>query len=150
MAHKSNPRVSRRNALKAGMAAAVGGGAGALAGESAQARQTADSRPTPSASRQRFRGYVRFGTGASVQELRLLPISPRQVVLRSEASHICYTTTPQGLGSNHVADAFIPGHGGVGTVIEIGSRVNRVAGAIASSSPAPDSAASATTACADA
>jgi D-arabinose 1-dehydrogenase-like Zn-dependent alcohol dehydrogenase len=61
-----------------------------------------------------------------VQELKLLPISPRQVVLRSEAAQICYTTTPDGLATTPVANAFIPGHGGVGTVIEIGSKVNRV------------------------
>src|SRR5262245_29865516 len=140
--------VSRRSLLKRGMAAAAGGAS--LLGGVSLAGQTAAPSSTPSRSGQRFRAYVRFGTGASVRELRLLPIGPRQVVLRSEAAQICYTTTPQGLGSNHVADAFIPGHGGVGTVIEIGSRVNRVAGAIASSSPAPDSAASATTACADA
>src|SRR5262245_26575278 len=139
--------VSRRSLLKRGLAAAASAG---MLRDEAFAGQTAASSSTPSTSRQRFRAYVRFGTSASVQELRLLPIGPRQVVLRSEAAQICYTTTPQGLGSNHVADAFIPGHGGVGTVIEIGSRVNRVAGAIASSSPAPDSAASATTACADA
>ena len=132
MAHKSNARVSRRNALKTGMAAAVGGGAAAFGGASAvsaggaQAPGPVETR-TPSSRGQKFRGYVRFGTGASVQELKLLPISPRQVVLRSEASHICYTTTPNGLGTNPVANAFLPGHGGVGTVIEIGSKVNRVA-----------------------
>jgi S-(hydroxymethyl)glutathione dehydrogenase/alcohol dehydrogenase len=98
-----------------------------IAASSTQARQAADAPQTPSRSGQRFRAYVRFGTSASVQELRLLPISPRQVVLRSEAAQICYTTTPDGLSTAPVANAFIPGHGGVGTVIEIGSKVNRVA-----------------------
>ena len=107
------------------MAAAVGGGV--LAGDRAQARQASDTRETPSSSGQRFRAYVRFGTQASVRDLKLLPISPRQVVLRSEAAQICYTTTPDGLGTTPVANAFLPGHGGVGTVIEIGSKVNRVA-----------------------
>lgn len=119
-------RVSRRGALKSGMAAVVGG-ASAVAGGRALADQTAGSQQQPRSNGQRFRAYVRFGTGASVQELRLLPISPRQVVLRSEAAQICYTTTSDGLGSARVANAFIPGHGGVGTVIEIGSKVNRVA-----------------------
>jgi S-(hydroxymethyl)glutathione dehydrogenase / alcohol dehydrogenase len=117
--------VSRRSLLKRGIAAAAGGAS--MLGGTALAGQTTSPSPAPSSSRQRFRAYVRFGTGASVQELRLLPIGPRQVVLRSEAAQICYTTTPQGLGSANVTDAFIPGHGGVGTVIEIGSRVNRVA-----------------------
>src|SRR4029450_3955346 len=86
-----------------------------------EARQAATRQST---SGQRFRAYVRFDTSASVQELRLLPISPRQVVLRSEAAQICYTTTPDGLGTTPVANAFIPGHGGVGVVIEIGSKGN--------------------------
>jgi S-(hydroxymethyl)glutathione dehydrogenase / alcohol dehydrogenase len=127
MAQERSPRVSRRAALKTAMAAAAGGGAGVLAGEGAQARQANGSTPTPSSSGQRFRAYVRFGTGASVQDLKLLPISPRQVVLRSEAAHICYTTTPDGLRTTPVPNAYLPGHGGVGTVIEIGSKVNRVA-----------------------
>ena len=117
--------VSRRSLLKKGMAAAAGGAS--VIGGAALAGQTTSGAQTPSSSRQRFRAYVRFGTGASVRELRLLPISPRQVVLRSEAAQICYTTTAQGLGSTDVSQPFIPGHGGVGTVIEIGSKVNRVA-----------------------
>jgi S-(hydroxymethyl)glutathione dehydrogenase/alcohol dehydrogenase len=118
--------VSRRSLLKRGMAAAAGGAS--MLGSSALAAQTAThSSQTPSSSGQRFRAYVRFGTGASVRELTLLPISPRQVVVRSEAAQICYTTTTQGLGSSNVSQAFIPGHGGVGTVIEIGAKVNRVA-----------------------
>ena len=127
MAQKpSTTSFSRRAALKTAMAAAVGGGANVLAAGGAQAPGSSGTR-TPSNSGQKFRGYVRFGTGASVQELKLLPISPRQVVIRSEAAHICYTTTPNGLGTDPVANAFLPGHGGVGTVIEIGSKVNRVA-----------------------
>src|SRR5262249_39796801 len=91
--------MSRRNLLKNGTAAA--GGASMLGG-AAFAGQPTGSTQTPSGSRQRFRAYVRFGTGASVRELRLLPISPRQVVLRSEAAQICYTTTPQGLSTTNV------------------------------------------------
>ena len=123
-APSSASAVSRRSLLTKAVAAAAGGasmlGGATLAGQTTRAQ-------TPSSSQQRFRAYVRFGTGASVRELRLLPISPRQVVLRSEAAQICYTTTAQGLGSNNVTEGFIPGHGGVGTVIEIGSKVNRVA-----------------------
>jgi len=36
----------------------------------------------------RFRAFVRFEAGASVQELRLLPVSPRQVVVKTEAAQI--------------------------------------------------------------
>jgi S-(hydroxymethyl)glutathione dehydrogenase/alcohol dehydrogenase len=125
-ARPTSSTVSRRGLLKKGMAT-VAAGASMLAGDAAAGQTTTRPQQTPSSSGQRFRAYVRFGTGASVRELRLLPISPRQVVLRSEAAQICYTTTAQGLGSTNVSDAFIPGHGGVGTVIEIGAKVNRVA-----------------------
>jgi S-(hydroxymethyl)glutathione dehydrogenase / alcohol dehydrogenase len=121
----SGSKVSRRSLLTKGIAAAAGGAS--VLGVAALAGQTTIQAQTPIGSRQRFRAYVRIGTGASVRELRLLPISPRQVVLRSEAAQICYTTTPQVLGSTDASQPFIPGHGGVGTVIEIGSRVNRVA-----------------------
>jgi len=117
--------VSRRSLLKRGIAAATGGAT--VLGGASLGGQTTERAQTPSGSRQRFRAYVRFGTTASVRELRLLPISPRQVVLRSEAAQICYTTTAQGLGTANVSDAFIPGHGGVGTVIEVGAKVDRVA-----------------------
>ncbi len=125
-ARPRSSNVSRRGLLKKGMAT-VAAGASMLGGGAAAGQTTTRPQQTPSSSGQRFRAYVRFGTGALVRELRLLPISPRQVVLRSEAAQICYTTTAQGLGSTNVSQAFIPGHGGVGTVIEIGSRVNRVA-----------------------
>jgi S-(hydroxymethyl)glutathione dehydrogenase/alcohol dehydrogenase len=117
--------VSRRSLLKKGMAAAAGGAS--ILGGATLAGQTPTRPQTPSSSGQRFRAYVRYGTGASIQELKLLPISPRQVVIRSETAQICYTTTRDALGTTNVTQAFIPGHGGVGTVIEIGSRVNRVA-----------------------
>jgi len=117
----SNSRISRRSALKKAAAAAVGGGAAALGG-----RVAAQTPAGPGGRTQRFRAFVRFGTGASLQDLTLLPISPRQVVVRTEAAQICYTTTAQALGTNTVAQAVIPGHGGVGTVIEIGRSVRGV------------------------
>jgi S-(hydroxymethyl)glutathione dehydrogenase/alcohol dehydrogenase len=125
MRHESE--ITRRSLLKK-TAAAIGGGAATLLGGekgAAQSNRAAAGR-TPSEAGQLFRGYVRFGTGASVQELKLLPIAPRQVVIRTEAAQICYTTTAQGLGTANVAQAVIPAHGGVGTVIEIGSSVDRV------------------------
>jgi S-(hydroxymethyl)glutathione dehydrogenase / alcohol dehydrogenase len=119
--------VSRRDMLKT-TAAAVGGAAAlGTAAAAAQAPAPATTAGlTPSQSGQRFRGYVRFGTGASVQELKLLPIAPRQVVVRTEASQICYSTTTQGLAATPAAQAVFPAHGGVGTVIEVGSHVDRV------------------------
>ena len=121
-------RISRRTLVKQA-AAAMGGGTAALLGQSPAAAQsaplTAGTR-TPSQLGQRFRGFVRFGTGASVEELTLLPIAPRQVVVRTEAAQICYTTTGQALSTNNVMQAVIPAHGGVGIVVEVGSSVDRV------------------------
>ena len=121
-------QVTRRRVLKE-MAAAVGGSTATLAGgrsaEASQAR-TATGAQTPSNAGQRFRAFVRFGNGASVEVLRLLPISPRQVVVRTEASQICYTTTAQALRTTNAPRAAIPAHGGAGTVIEAGSMVKRV------------------------
>ena len=128
MAHDpSRARLSRRSLIR-NAAAAVGGGAAAVLGGPAIAAQsnTAPATRTPSQIGQTFRGFVRFGTSASVQELKLLPIAPRQVVVRTEASQVCYTTTGQALGTTKIAQAVIPAHGGVGTVIEIGSSVDRV------------------------
>ena len=124
---------SRRSILKKA-AAAIGGGAATLVGGGAAAAQGSvvaqGSSPappvTPSRSRQRFRAFVRFGTGASLQDLTLLPISPKQVVVRTEAAQICYTTTGVALATTNVMQAVIPGHGGVGTVIEVGAMVKRV------------------------
>ena len=117
--------ISRRRVLK--NAAAAIGSATTLGARAAVAAQSpASARRTPSQSGQTFRAYVRFGTGASVQELKLLPIGPRQVVVRTEASQVCYTTTTQGLGTTPVTQAAVPAHGGVGVVIEVGATVERV------------------------
>ena len=122
------PHLSRRAILK--KAATAVGGAGMALGTAASASQQRQgpvaAGRTPSQAGQSFRGYVRFGTGASVQELKLLPIQPRQVVVRTEAAQICYSTTTQGLGTAAVAQATIPAHGGVGIVIEVGATVDRV------------------------
>ena len=118
-------RVSRRSLVK--QAAVAIGSAAALRtpNVTAQSPGAAPAR-TPSQRGQIFRGFVRFGTGASVQEMKLLPIAPRQVVVRTEASQICYTTTAQALGTNPVTQAVIPAHGGVGIVVEVGPSVDRV------------------------
>ena len=122
----ADARISRRKMI-AKAAAAMGGSAAAVVGGSTVAAQSLPSAASPpSQSGQTFRAYVRFATGASVQTLKLLPIAPRQVVVRTEAAQICYTTTTQGLGAGDATQAVIPCHGGVGTVIEVGSHVDRV------------------------
>jgi hypothetical protein len=126
---RSRTDLSRRTMLTKTAAAITGAGTilgrPASAGQSRQASGSATA-GTPSQAGQTFRAYVRFGTGASVQELKLLPIGPRNVVVRTEAAQICYTTTAQGLGTTPIAQAVVPAHGGVGIVVEIGSKVDRV------------------------
>lgn len=124
MVHKSSTAkgVSRRAVVKRA-AAMVGSGAAMLAGAPAAAQSPAAPRRTAPRT---FRAYVARGREGSVETLTLLPIGPRQVVVRTEAAQICYSTTRQGLGAVNVAQAVIPAHGGVGTVIEVGSSVERV------------------------
>src|SRR5579863_4923081 len=74
----------------------------------------------------RFRAFVRHGTGTSVEDMRLLPIQPREVVIRTQASAVCYTITGQVLGTNNSQRWQIPNHSGMGIVEEIGPQVRRV------------------------
>jgi S-(hydroxymethyl)glutathione dehydrogenase/alcohol dehydrogenase len=107
--------ISRRGLLKS---AAAGGVAFAPQSSNAQQRSGANGR--------RFRAFVRRGTGTSIEELRLLPIQPREVVVRTEASGVCYTIVGQVLGTNNVARPQIPNHSGMGVVEEVGPLVKRV------------------------
>ncbi len=59
---------------------------------------------------------MRHGTGTSIEELRLLPIQRREVVIRTQASAVCYTITGQVLGTNNAQRWSIPNHSGMGVV----------------------------------
>ena len=142
-------KPSRRGLLKKSIAAAAGGAA--IAAESgvlfAQARNAAPGR--------KFRGWISRGTGpgrTTLQELTLRPISGRQVVVRTEATNLCYSNTtdvlglpPMNFGPPREANpanarpqpppaafqgftnmALIQGHGGVGVVEAVGPEVRRV------------------------
>jgi S-(hydroxymethyl)glutathione dehydrogenase/alcohol dehydrogenase len=74
----------------------------------------------------RFKAFVRHGTGASVEELRLHAIQPREVLVRTEASAVCYTIVGGALSTANAARASIPNHSGMGIVEEVGSLVKRV------------------------
>src|SRR5690349_6495014 len=115
--------VSRRAVIRRG-AAAVAGGAAALAGQSAAGQAPAITTGTQTG--RSFRGFVRHGTGASVETLRLRAIDPRQVVVRSLATAPCYTSTRGALGTNNTPRATIPNHAGFGVVEAIGALVKRV------------------------
>ena len=82
-----------------------------------------------------FRGWVSRGSGTgrtTLQDLTLRPISGRQVVVRTEATNLCYSNTGVvlGLGPNFGGRlstmALIQGHGGVGIVEAVGPEVRRV------------------------
>ncbi len=130
--------LSRRGVLTGGVALAAQ--SGALLAQSKVA-----------ASGRKFRGWVSRGTGpgrTTLEDLTLRTISGRQVVVRTEATNLCYSNTTdvlglpmpgvppasQGTPPRPVPPAFlalsrmalIQGHGGVGIVEAVGPEVRRV------------------------
>lgn len=132
--------LSRRGVLSKGIAAggvALASNAGTLL---AQSRITTPGR--------KFRGWVSRGIGpgrTTLQELMLRPIGGRQVVVRTEATNLCYSNSSDVLGlpqpgmrpgnppremppamRDLLNMALIQGHGGVGVVEAVGPDVRRV------------------------
>jgi len=138
---KDTGSFSRRDLLKQGVA--VAGSAAALAAPAgallAQTNAGAAARPQPA---RKFRGWVSRGTGpgrTTLHSLTLRPISGRQVVVRTEATNLCYSNVSAVLGTTQTsaappterqqrlaAMALIQGHGGVGVVEAVGPEVRRV------------------------
>jgi S-(hydroxymethyl)glutathione dehydrogenase/alcohol dehydrogenase len=135
--------LSRRGVLTGGVALAAQ--SGALLGQS----KPAESKPA--APGRKFRGWVSRGAGpgrTTLQELTLRPIGGRQIVVRTEATNLCYSNSSDVLGlpppgipparkdapPRAVPPAFlelsrmalIQGHGGVGVVEAVGPEVRRV------------------------
>src|SRR5690606_37946616 len=73
-----------------------------------------------------FRAFVRHGTTSSVEDLRLLELKPRQVLVRTTASCGCYTITRSVLGQAPLDNPMIPNHSGFGVVEAVGGEVRRV------------------------
>jgi S-(hydroxymethyl)glutathione dehydrogenase/alcohol dehydrogenase len=136
---KRIPGLTRRKLLGGGVAA-VAAGATLLAGP-----QQAPAVVT----RRRFRAWISRGDGpgrTSLQEVTLRPISGRQVLVRTEATNLCYSNAPAVLGQAQAAGtpppqsvlaapsgarrmndlAVIQGHGGIGVVEAVGPEVRRV------------------------
>ena len=128
-------QLSRRDLLK--QTAAVGVALGSAQGAPAIAQNAQAGR--------RFKAWVRQGGGnvGGVEDLRLLPIEPRQVLIRTEASAPCYTMVLRGLpggtpsvtpaagaaGPGAAPGAAVPtidNHCGVGIVEAVGAQVKRV------------------------
>ena len=147
----STDSTSRRDLLKAGIAAASGI---AISSQDAVRAQTGGAAVV---TRQRFRGWVSRGTGTNrttLHDLTLRPISGRQVVVRTEATNLCYSNVGAVLGIQPTVAppspppppanaprpaaaaptgfarlnqmALIQGHGGVGIVEAVGPDVRRV------------------------
>lgn len=139
--------VSRRRLLRDVAAAA---GTAALLAQS----QNAGAQGGPAVvTGKRFRAWISRGEGpgrTTLHEATLRPITGRQVLVRTEATNLCYTLVPAVLGlplpplpppvappapgalvgpaqSRRINDmALIHGHGGVGIVEAVGPEVRRV------------------------
>ena len=101
---KEQGEVSRRGLLKSTALAAIVAGGGSLMGQ-APAVVTA----------RRFRGWVTRGGGTNrttLQELTLRPVTGRQIVVRTEATNLCYSNVGAVLGLQ--ANAAPPGAGARG------------------------------------
>ncbi|MGB7219784.1 MAG: alcohol dehydrogenase catalytic domain-containing protein [Vicinamibacterales bacterium] len=131
------PTFSRREMLKQGAAAVVGGGAGALIGQPpllAQGPQNAAATAAAEAERQapgkttglKTRALVRYADKLETETLTLLPLHPQHVVIRNQAAQCCYSTTNVLNTTTPAMNATVAGHGGVGIVEEVGSAVKRV------------------------
>ncbi len=144
---ETNP-VSRRTAVRASIAAAGGLAFAAQSG-------TAFAQSKAAAPARKFRAWVTLGNGpnpTTLHDVTLRPISGRQIVVRNEATQLCYTMGSQVLGLRQnlggpapagapvaegpaaaanvapprASQATIHGHGGVGIVEAVGPEVKRV------------------------
>ena len=133
-------KVSRRDLLQKTIAAAGGAALLAQAGDGlAQAPAVVTKR--------RFKAWISRGDGpgrTTLHDATLRPIGGRQVVVRTEATNLCYSNVPAVLapqsptapvasalaaapGRRRLSDmAVIQGHGGIGIVEAVGPEVRRV------------------------
>jgi S-(hydroxymethyl)glutathione dehydrogenase / alcohol dehydrogenase len=131
--------LTRRGLLKKGAAAAASGLLTVPSGAQSPAVIT----------RRKFKGWISRGDGAgrtTLQDITLRPISGRQVVVRTQATNLCYSNVGAVLGVQPAAGApaapsplaapagtrrmndmaVIQGHGGIGIVEEVGPEVRRL------------------------
>lgn len=143
---KKRSALTRRGLLKKGAAAAAAGAAALLT----PPRTAAQAVQAPAViTRRRFRAWISRGNGpgrTTLHEVTLRPIAGRQVVVRTEATNLCYSNVGAVLGLQAVAGAPAPasalapppgarrmndmaviqGHGGIGVVEAVGPEVRRV------------------------
>src|SRR5512139_2726007 len=141
-------KISRRRLLRESAAAAAGGAA-----LLAQAGTALGQQAPAAVTQRRFRAWISRGEGpgrTTLHDATLRPITGRQVLVRTEATNLCYTLVPAVLGLPPPAAtaaqapptpgalaappsrrrtndmAMIQGHGGVGVVEAVGPDVRRV------------------------
>jgi S-(hydroxymethyl)glutathione dehydrogenase / alcohol dehydrogenase len=137
---KNTTGITRRGLLKKGAAAAAAGAASLL---------TASAQGPAVVPRRKFRAWISQGDGpgrTKLREVTLRPISGRQVLVRTEATNLCYSNAGAVLGIQPNAGApaaasalapppgtrrmndmaVIQGHGGIGVVEAVGPEVRRV------------------------
>src|SRR4029078_3057058 len=103
----SNRRLSRRRMLKHG-AAVASAGAALLADPSATA--LGGQAPAVITTR-KFKAWISRGNGpgrTTLQDVTLRPITGRQVVVRTEATNLCYSNVPPALGGQAPASGAAP------------------------------------------
>src|SRR5262245_20447786 len=134
--------LTRRGLLKRGATAAAAGAAGLLT----PSQTAAQSTQAPAVvTRRKFKAWISRGDGrgrTTLHEITLRPIGGRQVVVRTEATNLCYSNVGAVLGIQPAAPAsalvapagtrslnemaVIQGHGGIGIVEAVGPEVRRV------------------------
>jgi len=144
------PRLSRRGLLKRGATAAAAVAAGGAAPAAAQGQASAV------VTGRTFRAWISRGSGSgrtTLQDVRMRAVTGRMVVVRTEATNLCYSNVGAVLGiqaappggtvpANAAAPAnpaaaggtlagtdsmaLIQGHGGIGVVEAVGPEVRRV------------------------
>src|SRR5499426_122546 len=139
--------LTRRGLLKKGATAAAAGAAGLLT----PSQTAAQSTQAPAVvTRPKFKAWISRGDGrgrTTLDEVTLRPIGGRQVLVRTEATNLCYSNVGAVLGvqpnlgatappvsalapppgTRRMNDmAVIQGHGGIGIVEAVGPEVRRV------------------------
>ena len=121
--------MDRRDLLKNSAAAVAGGAAAGIPGLTPRPVEAAAQAPavirSGNAGRP-FKAWVRSGTEIRMEDLRLLPLGPRSVLIRTEATQCCYSMVGEVLAPTAQNPPKIIGHGGIGIVEEIGTQVKRV------------------------
>lgn len=123
--------MKRRDVLRRG-AAVLGGAAATASGLAPALAQAPAGGQGANQAGRRFRAFIRTSAGASVQEVRMLPLRDNMVVIRTEATQCCYTIVNQALGTGPAGGAGgavaarVLGHGGAGVVEAVGATVTRV------------------------